>query len=74
MATYYGGGGGRRENMIYTPFYLCLLYQVFPTEAPNNTKIDEVIKKAADNDGELMEINLNNLKFISRAKWEDLFK
>ncbi len=48
--------------------------QVFPAEAPNNTQIDEVIKKAADNDGELMEINLNNLKFISRSKWEDLFK
>jgi hypothetical protein len=47
---------------------------VFPTEAPNNTKIEEVIKKAADNDGELMEINLNNLKHITRSKWEDLFK
>lgn len=47
--------------------------KVFPAEAPNTTQIDEVIKKAADNDGELMEINLNNLKFISRSKWEDLF-
>jgi hypothetical protein len=68
------GGGEERKYGLHTRVYLRLLYQVFPAEAPNNTKIDEVIKKAADNDGELMEINLNNLKFISRAKWEDLFK
>ena len=47
--------------------------KVFPAEAPNNTNIDEVIKQAAANDGELQEINLNNIKYISTEKWEKLF-
>ena len=38
---------------------------MFPQEAPNSTNIDEVIKKAGDNDSELTEINLNNIKYIS---------
>ncbi|XP_023342622.1 tropomodulin-3 [Eurytemora carolleeae] len=45
----------------------------FPAEAPNDTNIDEVIKKAQENDCELMEINLNNIKHISKQKWETLF-
>ena len=48
--------------------------QVFPQEAPNSTNIDEVIKKAGDNDSELTEINLNNIKYISDEKWANLFK
>jgi len=47
--------------------------KVFPQEAPNSTNIDEVIKKAGDNDGELTDINLNNIKYISDAKWAALF-
>jgi len=47
--------------------------KVFPTEAPNNTNVDEVIKKATENDAELMDINLNNIKHITPAKWEALF-
>lgn len=49
------------------------LLKVFPQEAPNSTNIDEVIKKAADNDGELTDINLNNIKYISDEKWRALF-
>jgi len=45
----------------------------FPTEAPNATNIDEVVKAAQANDTELMEINLNNIHNISREKWEALF-
>ena len=47
---------------------------MFPQEAPNSTNIDEVIKKAGDNDSELTEINLNNIKYISDEKWASLFK
>ena len=47
--------------------------KVFPAEAPNNTNIDEVIKQATANDPELLDINLNNLKWISREKWAALF-
>ena len=43
------------------------------TEAPNITNIDEVIKQAAANDGELQDINLNNIKYISDQKWSALF-
>ena len=34
----------------------------------------QVIKKATENDADMMDINLNNIKFISPAKWEELFK
>ena len=47
--------------------------KVYPAEAPNTTNIDEVIKQAAANDGELIEINLNNIKHISDQKWAALF-
>ena len=47
--------------------------QVYPAEAPNNTNIDEVIKQATANDPELQDINLNNLKYISKEKWTALF-
>ena len=49
------------------------ILQVFATEAPNTTNIDEVIKQAAANDGELQDINLNNIKYISDQKWSALF-
>jgi len=48
--------------------------KAFPAEPPNNTNIDEVISKATNNDGELQEINLNNIKNISDKKWESLFQ
>lgn len=47
--------------------------KVFPTEAPNTTNIDEVIKQVSANDGELQDINLNNIKYISKEKWTSLF-
>merc|ERR1719412_947371 len=47
--------------------------KVFPQEAPNKTNVDEVIKKATENDAEMMDINLNNIKYITPAKWEELF-
>jgi len=47
--------------------------KVFPAEAPNSTNIDEVIKQTTANDGELLEINLNNIKHISDQKWSALF-
>ena len=47
--------------------------QVFPQEAPNSTNIDEVIKKAGDNDSELTEINLNNIKGITQQTWLNFF-
>ena len=49
------------------------IFQVFPAKAPNTTNIDEVIKQAAANDGELQDINLNNIKYISDQKWSALF-
>ena len=52
---------------------IALIVQVFPAEAPNTTNIDEVIKQAAANDGELQDINLNNIKYISNEKWSALF-
>lgn len=48
--------------------------KVFPQEAPNSTNIDEVIQKASTNDGELTDINLNNIKYISDEKWAKLFE
>ena len=54
--------------------YIAYHWQVFPQEAPNSTNIDEVIKKASDNDSELTDINLNNIKYISDEKWANLFK
>ena len=54
--------------------YIAHHWQVFPQEAPNSTNIDEVIKKASDNDSELTDINLNNIKYISDEKWANLFK
>ena len=56
-----------QEHCTATPL------KVYPAEAPNNTNIDEVIKQAAANDPELQDINLNNLKYISKEKWTALF-
>ena len=56
-----------QEHCTATPL------KVFPAEAPNNTNIDEVIKQATNNDPELLDINLNNLKYISKEKWTALF-
>ena len=61
--------------LVYSyTFYIANHCQVFPQEAPNSTNIDEVIKKASDNDSELTDINLNNIKYISDEKWANLFK
>lgn len=46
----------------------------FETPPPNNTNMEDVIKNVAANNGELMEINLNNIHNISREKWEQLFE
>jgi len=56
-----------QEHCMATPL------KVYPAEAPNNTNIDEVIKQATANDPELQDINLNNLKYISKEKWAALF-
>ena len=63
------------EMFVYSyNVYIAHHCQVFPQEAPNSTNIDEVIKKASDNDSELTDINLNNIKYISDEKWANLFK
>ena len=63
------------EMLVYSyTVYIANHCQVFPQEAPNSTNIDEVIKKASDNDSELTDINLNNIKYISDEKWANLFK
>lgn len=56
-----------QDDCVATPL------KFFEPEKPNDTNIDEVIKQATSNDGELMDINLNNIKNISKAKWEALF-
>ena len=56
-----------QEHCMATPL------KVYPAEAPNNTNIDEVIKQATANDPQLQDINLNNLKYISKEKWTALF-
>jgi len=56
-----------QDDCTYTPL------KVYPAAGPNDTNIDDVIKKATDNDAELMEINLNNIQHITKEKWELLF-
>ena len=64
----------RNSCLLIHTVYIANHCQVFPQEAPNSTNIDEVIKKASDNDSELTDINLNNIKYISDEKWANLFK
>lgn len=61
------------SKYVKNKFNLRHFCQVYPAEAPNSTNIDEVIKQATANDPELLDINLNNLKYISKEKWSHLF-
>lgn len=36
--------------------------KVFPIDPPNNTDVDESIKRVKDDDSKLIELNLNNIK------------
>ncbi|XP_059621883.1 tropomodulin isoform X2 [Phlebotomus argentipes] len=47
--------------------------KLFPNEPPNDTDIDESIKRVKDDDHKLIELNLNNIKTISDDKFEKLF-
>ncbi|XP_055687106.1 tropomodulin isoform X3 [Lutzomyia longipalpis] len=47
--------------------------KLFPAEPPNDTDIDESIKRVKENDHKLIELNLNNIKNIPDEKFEQLF-
>ncbi|XP_050341012.1 tropomodulin [Bactrocera neohumeralis] len=48
--------------------------KLFPMDPPNNTDVEESIKRVKDNDSKLIELNLNNIKNISDEKLEQLFQ
>ncbi|XP_012155137.1 tropomodulin isoform X6 [Ceratitis capitata] len=48
--------------------------KLFPMDPPNNTDVEESIKRVKDNDAKLIELNLNNIKNISDEKFEQLFQ
>ncbi|XP_017470313.1 PREDICTED: tropomodulin-like isoform X1 [Rhagoletis zephyria] len=48
--------------------------KLFPMDPPNNTDVEESIKRVKDNDTKLIELNLNNIKNISDEKFEQLFQ
>ncbi|XP_053970209.1 tropomodulin-like isoform X8 [Anastrepha ludens] len=48
--------------------------KLFPMDPPNNTDVEESIKRVKDNDSKLIELNLNNIKNISDEKYEQLFQ
>ncbi|XP_028901772.1 tropomodulin isoform X11 [Zeugodacus cucurbitae] len=48
--------------------------KLFPMDPPNNTDVEESIKRVKDNDSKLIELNLNNIKNISDEKFEQLFQ
>lgn len=39
--------------------------KVYPQDPPNNTDVEESIKRVKDDDSKLIELNLNNIKVIS---------
>lgn len=47
--------------------------KIFPHDPPNQTDIDDSIKKVKDDDSKLIELNFNNIKTISDDKLEQLF-
>ncbi|XP_055381501.1 tropomodulin isoform X3 [Condylostylus longicornis] len=48
--------------------------KVYPMEPPNQTDVEDSIKKVKDDDSKLIELNLNNIKSIADEKFEQLFK
>ncbi|KAM7362129.1 tropomodulin isoform 6-T7 [Cochliomyia hominivorax] len=48
--------------------------KVYPMDPPNNTDVDESIKRVKEDDSKLIELNLNNIKNISDEKFEQLFE
>ncbi|XP_067617124.1 tropomodulin-like isoform X4 [Eurosta solidaginis] len=48
--------------------------KLFPADPPNNTDVEESIKRVKDNDTKLIELNFNNIKNISDEKYEQLFQ
>ncbi|XP_037948291.1 tropomodulin isoform X3 [Teleopsis dalmanni] len=47
--------------------------KLYPMDPPNDTDIDESIKRVKNDDVKLIELNLNNIKNISDEKFEQLF-
>lgn len=47
--------------------------KIFPADPPNNTDVEDSIKRVKDDDPKLIELNLNNIKNISEEKFEQLF-
>ncbi|XP_055325610.1 tropomodulin isoform X3 [Sitodiplosis mosellana] len=47
--------------------------KIFPQDPPNNTDVEESIKRVKDDDTKLIELNLNNIKNISDEKFEQLY-
>ncbi|KAI8119470.1 Tropomodulin [Lucilia cuprina] len=48
--------------------------KVYPMDPPNNTDVDESIKRVKEDDSKLIELNLNNIKNISDEKLEQLIE
>uniref|UniRef100_A0A1B0FAL3 Tropomodulin n=1 Tax=Glossina morsitans morsitans TaxID=37546 RepID=A0A1B0FAL3_GLOMM len=48
--------------------------KVYPMDPPNNTDVDESIKRVKEDDPKLIELNFNNIKNISDEKFEQLFE
>ncbi|XP_037026759.1 tropomodulin isoform X6 [Bradysia coprophila] len=46
--------------------------KLYPADPPNNTDIDESIKRVKEDDPKLIELNLNNIKNISDEKFDQL--
>lgn len=45
--------------------------KVFPNEGPNQTNIDDSIKRVKDDDQKLVELNLNNIKVSKGTREKD---
>ncbi|XP_015115306.1 tropomodulin [Diachasma alloeum] len=48
--------------------------KVFPMDPPNDTDVDASIKQVREDDRELVDLNLNNIKNISEEKFIQLFE
>jgi len=48
--------------------------KIFPMDPPNNTDVEESIKRVKEDDSKLIELNLNNIKNISDEKFEQLLE
>ncbi|XP_075148842.1 tropomodulin isoform X4 [Haematobia irritans] len=46
--------------------------KVYPMDPPNNTDVEESIKRIKEDDSKLIDLNLNNIKNISEEKLEQL--